>query len=247
MAPDLDMKDHQTMRVALISLIALGAAIGSTAIAQDAPATMPMPMPAQPAPPPAPATQPTPEAPPATPAPDATAVPAPEAPPAAPEPPPPPPPRTPSDPTSLAVLNVLQNICLPMAKGGDLASLAKPLGFRLKKDLWVQQYQKGYTIAVHPAGSNPGVCNVDIDHPINGVTEVIIDLHNWAMARDFTLYRNDKYSTDMERSTRSWELNTATSKEALVLVTVRKLGDKPMTARTDHTELLYSFKATPAA
>jgi len=147
------------------------------------------------------------------------------------------------------VLNVLERICVPLAKGGDLASLAKPLGFKLKRDLWVQQYQKGgYTITVHPVGSNPGICNVDIDHPIDGITEVIIDLHNWAMARDWTLYRNDKYDTNMERSTRSWTLDTPTSQEAIVLLTVRKPGGKPMTSRTDHTELLYSFKAlAPAA
>jgi hypothetical protein len=31
-------------------------------------------------------------------------------------------------------------------------------------------------------------------------------------------------------------------------MTVRKPGDKPMTSKTDHTELLYSFKAvTPAS
>ncbi len=235
MTPDLDMKDRQTMRVALISLIALGAAIGTSAIAQDAPATMPMPMPAEPAAP--------------APAPDAAAAaPAADAPPAAPETPPPPPPRTPTDVTSLAVLNVLQNVCLPLAKGADLAGLVKPMGFKLKRDLWVQQYLKGgYTITVHPVGSNPGVCNVDIDHPIDGITEVIIDLHNWAMARDWTLYRNDKYDTGLERTTRSWTLDTAASQEALVLLTVRKPGGKPMTAKTDHTELLYSFKALAPA
>jgi hypothetical protein len=221
------------MRVALLALVAAGA-ISSVAIAQDAPA--PQPAPPEPAPAPDAAA-------PAPPAPDAAPAPAPEAPPA----PPPEPPRTPTDATSLAVLNVLERICLPLAKGGDLPSLAKPLGFKMKKDLWVQQYAKGYTISVHPVGSNPGVCNVDIDHPIDGVKDVIIDLHNWAMGRDWTLYRNDKYVTDLERSTRSWEKNTDTSQEAVVLVTVRKIGDKPMTGRTDHTELLYSYKAlTPA-
>lgn len=229
------------MRVALLALVAAGA-ISSVAIAQDAPAPQPAP-PAEPAPAPdaAPATPPAPEAPPA---PDAAPAPAPEAPPA----PPPEPPRTPTDATSLAVLNVLERICLPLAKGGDLPSLAKPLGFKLKKDLWVQQYAKGYTISVHPVGSNPGVCNVDIDHPIDGVKEVIIDLHNWAMGRDWTLYRNDKYVTDKERSTRSWEKNTDTSQEAVVLVTVRKTDGTPLSGRADHSELLYSYKAlTPAS
>lgn len=225
------------MRAALISLIALGAAIGSTAIApvalaQDAPApapeAMPMPMPM----PPEPALPPEAAAPPQAP-------PAPE---------PPPPPRTPTDVTSLAVLNVLERICVPLAKGGDLASLAKPLGFKLKRDLWIQQYQKGgYTITVHPVGSNPGICNVDIDHPIDGITEVIIDLHNWAMTRDWSLYRNDRFDEGLERTTRSWTLSNTDSQQALVLVTVRKPGGKPMTSRTDHTELLYSYKAAAPA
>ncbi len=185
---------------------------------------------------------------PATPTAEPTPVPAAEvpAPPPEPTPAPPAPPPVPTNVTSLAVLDVLTRVCAESVRGGDMKALAAQAGFKLKKDVWVRTYTKGYTISVSPPGTNPQVCNVVVLHPVDGVTPVIIDLHNWAMGKGWDLYRNDKSVTDMERTTRSWEMRGETEQEAVVLVTVRKPNGAPLSSKADRTELLYSLYKTPA-
>lgn len=203
---------------ALLGLTA-AAVFATAAFAQETPAT--------------PSTEPVP----------AAEAPAPE--PAA-EPAPPAPPPVPTDVTSLSVLDTLTRVCSQSVRGGDMKSLATGAGFKLKRDLWVKTYTKGYTISIVPPGTNPQVCNVIVEHPVNGVTPVIIDLHNWAMGKGWDLYRNDKIVSDMERTTRSWEMRGETEQEAVVLVTVRKPNGAPYSSRADRTELLYSLYKTPA-
>lgn len=215
------------MRSSALLGFAAAAALATAAFAQETPTTPP----AAPEAPAAPVAPPAPEA-----APAPAPAPAVEAPPA-----PPPPPPAPTDVTSLSVLDTLDRLCAPLVRGGDLKSLATPLGFKKKKDVWVKTYTKGGTITVTPPGTNPEVCQVDVLHPVEGGAPLIIDLHNWAMQRGWDLFRNDKVTTDLERTTRSWELTTATEKEALVLVTSRKPGGAQLSSKGDQTSLLYSL------
>lgn len=207
---------------ALLGLTA-AAVFATAALAQETPATPPSTEPAA-----APAV--------AEPAPAPT--PAPEA--------PPPPPPAPTDIASLTVLDTLTRVCAESVRGGDMNKLAPAAGFKKKRDLWVKSYTKGYTITITPPGTNPQVCSVAIEHPVDGVKPIIIDLHNWAMAKGWDLYRNDKIVSDMERTTRSWEMRGETEQEAVVLVTVRKPNGEPVSKRADRTELLYSLYKTPA-
>jgi len=164
----------------------------------------------------------------------------------APAPEAPPPPAAPTDIASLTVLDTLTRVCAQSVRGGDMEKLAPAAGFKKKRDLWVKSYTKGYTITITPPGTNPQVCSVAIEHPVDGVKPIIIDLHNWAMAKGWDLYRNDKIVSDMERTTRSWEMRGETEQEAVVLVTVRKPNGEPVSKRADRTELLYTLYKTPA-
>lgn len=174
---------------------------------------------------------------PATPAAE-PAAPAVETPPA----PPPPPPPAPTDLSSITILDTLTRVCAQSVRGGDMSALAPAAGFKKKKDLWVKTYAKGYTISIIPPGTNPRVCSVVLEHPIDGVTPIIIDLHNWAMAQGWFLYRNDRYVTDMERTTRSWESRGQGDQEAVVLMTVRKVDGSPVSKKFDRTEFLYTLQ-----
>ncbi|MES2034532.1 MAG: hypothetical protein V4466_10170 [Pseudomonadota bacterium] len=230
-------------RLALLSLTA-ASVLATAAFAQET-------IPATPAVPAAPEAAPAVPAVPATPAAPAAAapqaapteagvapvLPAPEAPPAPPAPPP-----APTDVTSVAILGAVSRVCEPLVAGGDLTQLAPAAGFKKKRDQWVWQYAKGYQITVLPQGTNPGVCTLQVTHPIDGLTPVIVDLHNWAMAKQWTLYRNDKYVTDQERSTRSWELRGQNQTEALVLLSVRKADGTPLARNSDYSEVLYTVQ-----
>ena len=226
-------------RLALLSLTVAGAIAGS-AIAQEQPAA-----PIAPETPAAPA--------PAAPAP-AEAAPAPaEAAPAevAPEPEAPPaPPPVPTDVTSLTVMNVIERVCTPMVRGTPIAQLAPALGFKKKKDVWVLVYQKGYRLSIQPSTTNPNICTIDVNHPVESTAPaatLATDLHYWAVRQGggWYLARFDKYVTDMERTTRSWEKEGDVEGEALVLMTERKIDGRPVNAKFDHTQVLFSIR--PAA
>lgn len=169
------------------------------------------------------------------------------APPAAPvveAPPPPPPP--PTDPTTIQLLSVLDRVCRPLVAGGDLQTIAKPLGFKKNRDgMWVMSLGKPYQIGVLPPGANKNVCNVEVLHAVNGDAPLTVGVHNYAIQRGYTLYRNDEYVTDLKRHTRSWELTQDGQTEALVLVTEKKPDGSPVAKNADRTTLMYS--AYPAA
>lgn len=209
-------------RLALLSLTVAGAIAGS-AIAQEQPAAPVAPeAPAAPAP--------------------VEAAPEPEAPPA--------PPPVPTDVTSLTVMNVIERVCTPMVRGTPIAKLAPALGFKKKKDVWVLVYQKGYQLSIQPSTTNPNICTIDVNHPVESTAPaatLATDLHYWAVRQGggWYLARFDKYVTDMERTTRSWEKEGDVEGEALVLMTERKIDGKPVNAKFDHTQVLFSIR--PAA
>lgn len=214
-------------RLALLSLTVAGAIAGS-AIAQEQPAAPVAPeAPAAPAP---------------VEAAPAEVPPEPETPPA--------PPPVPTDVTSLTVMNVIERVCTPMVRGTPIAQLAPALGFKKKKDVWVLVYQKGYLLSIQPSTTNPNICTIDVNHPVEATAPaatLATDLHYWAVRQGggWYLARFDKYVTDMERTTRSWEKEGDVEGEALVLMTERKIDGRPVNAKYDHTQVLFSIR--PAA
>jgi hypothetical protein len=245
------------MRHALVSLIAASAAaaVSVSALAQETTtpemtppeATLPAPPPtiepAQPATPalpaePAPEVVPSPVQVPAAAEVVPTPVPVPE-PVAEPAPPPPPPP---TDPTTIRALHLLESLCKPMVQGADVDALTKSLGFRKKRDVFVLAQAKPVSFTVTPSASNRNVCLLEIDHAIGGDQPLTVGVHDWAIARGYTLYRNDEFTTDLKRHTRSWELVTEGKTEALVLVTAKKPDGSPVSRNADRTTLMYSVR-----
>lgn len=238
------------MRLALVSLMALAAS--ANAFAQTASAPPPAAA-ATPAPPPAPAatTAPAPDAattpPPATtpaPATSDTASAAPAAPPA-----PPPPPAPPTDPVAIAVLDVLQKVCIPSANGGNLAQLAKTDGMRKTNDGGWNLKQKDFTLTIQNPGSNPNQCHVIVTHPADLESPgrpIIIALNDWAgVTNGWSLYRNDKNVQEgLQFTTRSWQLDWNGTEQSLVFTTKRKPDGTPLHQNADESELIYGVMKT---
>jgi len=224
------------MRLALVSLIALAA--GANAFAQTAappgpaPAAAPSPATDQSASPPT-AQTPVPEAPPAS------AAAAAETPPA-----PPPPPTPPTDPTAIEVLNVLQQVCIPAADGGNFVQLAKTAGFRKSGDGSWTMRQKEYVLTLLPPGSNPNQCHLDVSHPADLESPgrpIIVALNDWAaVEHGWSLYRNDKSVQEgMQFTTRSWQHDADGKEQSLVFTTQRKPDGTPLKGNADQSILIY--------
>jgi hypothetical protein len=238
------------MRAALVSLIALSAGAGAYAQTSNSPppsAAPPAPATSSPAPPPA-ATS-------ATPAPSAPGAAAPEtSPPAAapvsPPPPPPPPPAPPTDPAAIAVLSVVQKVCIPAANGGNLEQLAKAAGYRKSSDTWTYR-QRDFSLVIDNPGSNPTQCHVEVTHPVDQESPgrpIIVALNDWAgIINGWSLYRNDKSVQGSEQyTTRSWQHTTDEKVESLVFTTRRKADGTPLHSGQDASELIYGVqKVTP--
>jgi hypothetical protein len=234
------------MRLALVSLMALAAsanAFAQTAAAPPPAAAAPAPPAATMSPPDA-ATAPAPA--PTTPAPATgdTASAAPAAPPA-----PPPPPPDPTDPTAIAVLDVLKNVCIPAANGGDLAQLAKADGMRKNNDLTFSKKQKDFTLTIQNPGSNPNQCHVVVTHPADLESPgrpIIVALNDWAGVKNgWSLYRNDKNVQEgVQFTTRSWQLDWNGTEQSLVFTTKRKPDGTPLHQNTDESELIYGVMKT---
>jgi hypothetical protein len=241
------------MRLAIVSLMALAA--GANAYAQT-PASTPVAAPAAaptapPAPPPATAPATTPSA--SAPASTSTEAPVTAPPggttPTAETPPPPPPP--PTDPTAIAVLDVLQKVCIPAATGGNFAQIAKGYGLRKQGELnWVIK-QKDFTLTVEDPGSNPTQCHVDLVHPADVDAPgrpIIIALNDWAaVERGWSLYRNDKnVQGTTQFTTRSWQLDWNGQEQSLVFTTMRKPDGTPTKGAQDTSQLIYGVLKLPS-
>lgn len=228
------------MRLALVSLIALGA-VSTSAFAQEqttAPASTPAatPAPAGQAAPAAPADQ----AAPAVAAPAAQAAPAADAYVA-----PVRGPRT-TDAFTVRLLDVLDRICKPQVAGGDFAQLVKDYGFKKKKEQWVLALDKPFNITLDNPGSNKNVCTVTIDYSQapEQAQELANGLHDWATwenSPQLRLIRNDQtVGSDYRRFTVSWDDAWAGGRAGLVYMRLKKLDETSVGKNFERAQILYS-------
>ncbi len=226
------------MRLALASLIAVGA-VSTAAVAQEQ--TAPAAAPAQTA---VPAPAAAPAADPAVPVvPAAPAAPPADAPPAYVEPTRPPPT---TDPVSLQLLSVLDKVCKPAVVGGDFEALVKAAGFKKKKEQWVQDLGKPYLIALDSPGSNKNVCTVTIQYAQGDVQAQALAtaLHDWATwenSPQLRLIRNDQtVGSDFRRFTVSWDDNWANGHAGLVYMRLKNLDETSVGKNFERAQILYS-------
>lgn len=228
------------MRLALASLIVLGA-VSTAAVAQEqtapAPAAAPAAAPAQtPAPAPAPA---DPAAAPVVPAPAATAAPADSY-----VEPVRPPPST--DPMALQVLGVLDKICKPAVVGGDFQALVKAAGLKKKKEQWVMDLGKPYLIALDNPGSNKNVCTLTIqyaqgDEQAQALATALHDWATWENSPQLRLIRNDQIAgSDFRRFTVSWDDAWANGAAGLVYMRLKKPDGSSVGKNYEQAQILYS-------
>lgn len=233
------------MRLALVSLIALGA-VASTAVAQEqtaapAPAAAPAQAPAAQA---APADQAAPAAAPADQAAPPVAAPAASAP-AETYTAPVRGPKT-TDAVTLKLLDVLDRVCKPQVAGGDFAQLVKDYGFKKKKEQWVLDLGKPFNITLDNPGSNKNICTVTIDYAQSPeqAQELANGLHDWATwenSPQLRLIRNDQtVGSDFRRFTVSWDDNWAGGHAGLVYVRLKKLDETSVGKNFERAQILYS-------
>lgn len=256
------------MRIALASLI-LATAIAPAAQAQTpaAPATQPAPAPTTDTAPAAAApaaTSSTPAAPtsaasapgaPSTTTPpaattDTTATPAaPAAAPAAEAPP-----TLPTTGDGAQIIQIIENVCVPLVRGGKLDQLAKANGFKLNRRdaTWSIQLgttSKDYNVTLAPPGVNKDVCRGEVHYALNDEKPIVSALVIWTFLHQPELILQANYVAvdpdGVKRVRKSWEHLDATSSTAVNFSTWTKPDDTPLNNKYSVGEIYYQERKNP--
>jgi hypothetical protein len=224
------------MRSAIASLI-LAAALGSAAQAQ-VPSTAPAaPATTAPAPETAPAAPATPPAAPsATPtAPAAEAAPAPPA------------PALPTTGDGAALISVIDRVCVPLVRGGNLDELGKAVG--MKKNRRDSSWSMGlggdrnYTITIFAPGSNKDVCRGEVHYAVNQTEPFVQAMNIWSFLHqpELVLQANyvKVYDDGIKRVQRSWEHLEPNSSVAVNFTTLTKPDDTALSGKYSAAEFYY--------
>lgn len=229
------------MRIVLASLFAT-AALVSAAQAQA-------PAPAAPAAPPV-----TSEPAPAAPAAGAAAPQTPPQPPATEPPvaePAPPPPTLPTTGDGAVILNLIEKLCVPLVRGGNLDDLVKrnpDLG--LKKNRRDMTYvmpldpaNKNTSITIFPVGSNKDVCRGEVHYALNEDKPIVSAVNIWSFLHKPELILQANYVAvdpdGIKRVRKSWEHVDATSSTAVNFSTWTKPDDSSLNAKYSTGEIFY--------
>jgi hypothetical protein len=215
------------MRTALASLI-VAAGLATAAQAQDPaqPAAATQPAAPAAAPSTAPATQP----PAATPAPTAEAA-----------------PTLPTTGDGAVLLSVIEKICVPLVRGGNVDDLTKAMGMKKNKrdNTWSLPLggDKAYAITLYAPGSNRDVCRGDIHYAVNQTDPIVKALNVWSFLHqpEFILQANyvKVYDDGVKRVQRSWEHLEANASQAVNFTTLTKADDSSLNAKFSTAEFYY--------
>jgi len=186
--------------------------------------------------------------PPATPASPAGAAPqgvapsAPEAPPAANE--------TPTLPTTgdgAVIINVLEKVCVPLVRGGNLDQLAPQIpGMRKNRrdNTWSMPLggQRDYQLTILAQGVNKDVCQAEVHFAVGQDAPIVKAINIWSFLHKPELILQANYvaveGDGVKRVRKSWEHLESNSSTAVNFTTWRKPDDSPLNRGYD-TGILY--------
>ena len=227
------------MRIALASLLATSVLVSAAQAQTPAPA-------APAAPPTTVTTAPAAPAAPATPAPDAAAAPAAPAAEAA-----PPPPTLPTTGDGAVILSLIEKVCVPLVRGGNLDDLVKQnptLGLKKnRRDLTyvmpLDPTNKDTSITIFPVGSNKDVCRGEVHYTLNQDKPIVSAVNIWSFLHQPELILQANYvsvnADGVKRVQKSWEHVDAASSTAVNFTTWTKPDDSSLNAKYSTGEIFY--------
>jgi hypothetical protein len=257
------------MRIVLASLFAATAFV-SVAQAQTPATPATQPAPAAQTPPAAPATTAPAETPPATTTAPATTTPSTTAPsttapttgttdttaqPAAPAAPAaeaaPPPPTVPTTGDGAQLLQIVEKICVPLVRGGNLDSLMKAnptLGFKKNRrdSSWSAQLgttSRDYNVTISPPGANKDVCQGEVHYALNQDKPIVEAINIWSFLHQPELVLQANYVAvdpdGVKRVRKSWEHYDSQNSTAINFSTWTKPDDSPLNSKYSTGEIYY--------
>jgi len=145
------------------------------------------------------------------------------------------------------IISVINNICVPLVRGGDLDKLATPaMGYKKnKRDMTYTAtlVAKPYTLTIFAPGSNKEVCRIAINYTSAQEKPIIVGLNIFSLLHkpELEQQRNDFVpATDFKRITNSWEYFTEHESTGLVFLQLKKPDGSEVSEKWSMGEVLYS-------
>jgi hypothetical protein len=147
-----------------------------------------------------------------------------------------------------ALISVIENVCKPAVRGGNLDDIAKAQGFKLNKreQFWAKPLggAKAYQIVVYPQGSNKDVCFGEVRFAPGQDAPLTEALNVYAFVQNPPLEPTANYTQPVDpdglkRVRRSWEHVTSNSSTGLNISTVRNPDDTPVNKAYDLATFQY--------
>jgi hypothetical protein len=159
----------------------------------------------------------------------------------------PPPPTLPTTGDGAVVLSVLEHVCVPLVRGGDLDQLAKAEGMRKNRrdGTWAMGLggARDYTITILPQGVNKDVCQAEVHYAIGQEEPIVKAINIWSFLHKPELVLQANYvnvdADGIKRERKSWEHLEANTSTAVNFTTEHKPDGSPLNRNYDTGELFY--------
>lgn len=158
------------------------------------------------------------------------------------------PPTLPTTGNGAAIIQVLEKVCVPLVRGGNLDQLAAQLpGARKNRRdgtwSWPLGGGRDYNVILQPQGVNKDVCLADVHYPIGGDEEIVKAVNVWSFLHKPELILQANYVAvdpdGVKRVRKSWEHLESASSTAVNFTTWRKPDDSPLNRNYDTGQLFY--------
>jgi hypothetical protein len=154
------------------------------------------------------------------------------------------------------VLNLVEKVCVPLVRGGNLADLVKQnptLGLKLNRRDGTYTMplggDKNYTITLSPSGVNKDVCRGEVHYAIGGEKPIVGAVNVWSFLHQPELILQANYVAvdpdGIKRVRKSWEHLDATSSTAINFSTWTKPDDSSLNAKFATGEIYYQERKNP--
>jgi hypothetical protein len=145
------------------------------------------------------------------------------------------------------VLNVLERVCVPLVRGGNLDQLAASVGMRKNRrdGTWSMGLGGGrdYTISVQPPGVNKDVCQAEVHYAVGQDAPIVKAINVWSFLHRPELILQANYVAvdpdGVKRVRKSWEHLETNASTAVNFTTWRKPDDSPLNRNYETGMLFY--------
>jgi hypothetical protein len=146
------------------------------------------------------------------------------------------------------IINVLEKVCVPLVRGGNLDQLAPQLpGMRKNRrdNSWTMPLggSRDYTLTILPQGVNKDVCLSEVHYAIGQYGPIVKAVNVWSFLHKPELILQANYVAvdpdGVKRVRKSWEHLESNSSTAVNFTTWRKPNDTPLNRNYDTGELYY--------